>query len=233
GLGEDGLAGVFVEARVGALEVESPHQLPARLDEPRILRRLLVRRDRLIDWPRVRLGALASLLAAAVPLVAFFDERVGGISLRQIRGAVRQARHALLAGRRRGRGDRSENAAHFEEAHAPSLSRPGDRLDVEDPMTENKPVSVKITIDEATAEGHYVNFANILHNPTEFVLDFGRSVPGRPDVKVMCRILTTPYHARHLLRAPQENVGPDEEPCGPIRSDFQPPLVEATDTKTN
>ena len=100
-------------------------------------------------------------------------------------------------------------------------------------MTENKPVPVKITIDEATAEGHYVNFANILHNPTEFVLDFGRAVPGRPDVKVMSRILTTPYHARQLLRALQDNVALYERTYGPIRSDFQPPLVEATDTKTN
>jgi hypothetical protein len=100
-------------------------------------------------------------------------------------------------------------------------------------MSENKPVPVKITIDEATAEGHYVNFANILHNPTEFVLDFGRAVPGRPDVKVMSRILTTPYHARQLLRALQDNVALYERTYGPIRSDFQPPQVEATDTKTN
>jgi Protein of unknown function (DUF3467) len=100
-------------------------------------------------------------------------------------------------------------------------------------MSESKPVPVKITIDEATAEGHYVNFANILHNPTEFVLDFGRAVPGRPDVKVMSRILTTPYHARQLLRALQENVALYERTYGPIRSDFQPPAVEATDTKTN
>jgi len=100
-------------------------------------------------------------------------------------------------------------------------------------MSENKPVPVKITIDEATAEGHYVNFANILHNPTEFVLDFGRAVPGRPDVKVMSRILTTPYHARQLLRALQDNVALYERTYGPIRSDFQPPPVEATDTKTN
>src|SRR5215475_13640206 len=66
------------------------------------------------------------------------------------------------------------------------------------PMSENKPVSVKLTIDEATAQGHYVNFANILHNPTEFVLDFGRVVPGRADAKILARILTTPYHAKQL-----------------------------------
>ena len=73
-------------------------------------------------------------------------------------------------------------------------------------MTDAKPVPVKVTIDEATAEGHYVNFANILHNPTEFVLDFGRVVPGRPDVKVVSRILTTPYHAQPApARAPAEH----------------------------
>jgi hypothetical protein len=100
-------------------------------------------------------------------------------------------------------------------------------------MTEEKPVPVKVTIDEATAEGHYANFANILHNPTEFVLDFGRVVPGRPDVKVVSRILTTPYHARQLLRALQQNIELYERNYGPIRSDFQAPLVATTDTPTN
>ena len=100
-------------------------------------------------------------------------------------------------------------------------------------MTDAKPVPVKVTIDESTAEGHYVNFANILHNPTEFVLDFGRVVPGRSDVKVMSRILTTPFHARQLLRALQQNIDLYERTYGEIRSDFQPPVPEATDTPTN
>ncbi len=100
-------------------------------------------------------------------------------------------------------------------------------------MTDQKPLPVKVTIDEATAEGHYVNFANILHNPTEFVLDFGRSVPGRPDVKVMSRVLTTPYHAKQLLRALQQNVELYERSYGEIRSDFQVAPPEATDTPTN
>jgi hypothetical protein len=100
-------------------------------------------------------------------------------------------------------------------------------------MTEEKPVPVKVTIDEATAEGQYANFANILHNPTEFVLDFGRIVPGRADVKVVSRILTTPYHARQLLRALQQNIELYERNYGPIRSDFQTPLLVTTDTPTN
>ena len=100
-------------------------------------------------------------------------------------------------------------------------------------MTDERPVPVKVTIDEATAEGHYANFANILHNPTEFVFDFGRAVPGRPDVKVVSRILTTPFHARQLLRALQQNIELYERQYGPIRSDFQAPRVETTDTPTN
>jgi len=100
-------------------------------------------------------------------------------------------------------------------------------------MTDPKPVPVKVTIDESTAEGHYANFANILHNPTEFVFDFGRVVPGRADVKVVSRVLTTPYHAKQLLRALQQNVELYERQYGPIRSDFQTPPVEATDTRTN
>jgi hypothetical protein len=100
-------------------------------------------------------------------------------------------------------------------------------------MTDAKPVPVKVTIDEATAEGHYANFANILHNPTEFVFDFGRAVPGRSDVKVVSRILTTPFHARQLLRALQQNIELYERQYGPIRSDYQAPPVETTDTPTN
>ena len=97
-------------------------------------------------------------------------------------------------------------------------------------MTEGKPVPVKVTIDESTAQGHYVNFANILHNPTEFVLDFGRVVPGRADVKVLCRVLTTPYHAKQLLRALKENVELYERAYGEIRSEFPVPMPEAADT---
>jgi hypothetical protein len=100
-------------------------------------------------------------------------------------------------------------------------------------MTDPKPIPLKVTIDEATAEGHYVNFANILHNPTEFVIDFGRIVPGRSDVKVMSRVLTTPFHAKQLARALQQNIEIYERHYGEIRADFPTPAVETGDTKTN
>jgi len=100
-------------------------------------------------------------------------------------------------------------------------------------MSDPKPVPVKITIDEATAEGQYVNFANILHNPTEFVIDFGRVVPGRPDVKVMSRILTTPYHAKQIAQALLQNIQVYERSFGEIRSDFPGPVVATAGEPTN
>lgn len=97
-------------------------------------------------------------------------------------------------------------------------------------MSDPKSASVKVTIDEATSEGQYVNFANILHNPTEFVIDFGRVVPGRPDVKVMSRILTTPFHAKQLARALQQNIEIYERTYGEIRSEFPGATAEAGET---
>jgi hypothetical protein len=100
-------------------------------------------------------------------------------------------------------------------------------------MSDAKPVPVKVSIDEATAEGHYVNFANILHNPTEFVVDFGRAVPGRPDVKILSRILTTPYHAKQLAQALVQNIEIYERNYGEIRTDFPGSAAETHDAPTN
>jgi len=100
-------------------------------------------------------------------------------------------------------------------------------------MADAKPLSLQVSIDDATAEGHYVNFANILHNPTEFVIDFGRVVPGRNDVKVKCRVLTTPFHAKQLLRALQQNIEIYERNYGEIRSEFAAPQPAVGTDTTN
>jgi len=100
-------------------------------------------------------------------------------------------------------------------------------------MADAKPLSLQVSIDDATAEGHYVNFANILHNPTEFVIDFGRVDPGRNDVKVKCRVLTTPFHAKQLLRALQQNIEIYERNYGEIRSEFAAPQPTIGTDTTN
>jgi hypothetical protein len=142
-------------------------------------------------------------------------------------GRLGRRRGSILALRERGRPGEGEEERSAGRRGARRYNRDGGT------MSETKSVPVKVTIDEATADGHYVNFANILHNPTEFVLDFGRAVPGKPDVKVMSRILTTPYHAKQLARALQQNIEIYERNYGEIRSDFPNPLAEVTDTPTN
>src|SRR5512145_937672 len=79
--------------------------------------------------------------------------------------------------------------------------------------------TIRITLDDATAQGEYVNFANIIHSPSEFVIDLGRIVPGRNDVKVYSRAIMTPLHAKQLLQALAQNISLFEQKFGEIRTD--------------
>lgn len=89
------------------------------------------------------------------------------------------------------------------------------------------PTPLHVSMDDPVATGVYVNFANIIHNPAEFVLDFGRVVPGRADVRILSRVLTTPFHAKQLLNALAQNVALYEKTFGAIRTEFEPTRPEA------
>lgn len=82
---------------------------------------------------------------------------------------------------------------------------------------ENQPQQIRILIDDHVAQGEYVNFANIIHSQSEFVLDLGRVVPGRADVKIYSRVILTPLHAKQLLEALGHNLGLYEQKFGEIR----------------
>ncbi|OGU61295.1 MAG: hypothetical protein A2V66_05020 [Ignavibacteria bacterium RBG_13_36_8] len=93
-------------------------------------------------------------------------------------------------------------------------------------MNQNKdPKSQQINIElgEKEAEGIYSNLAIITHSPAEFIIDFTRVVPGIPKAKVLSRIITTPQHAKMLLRALKENIDKFESKFGEIKIDLQPP----------
>lgn len=89
------------------------------------------------------------------------------------------------------------------------------------------PPTLQFSMDDAIASGVYANFVNIIHNPAEFVLDFARAVPGRTDVRILSRILTTPVHAKQLLNALAQNITIYEKNFGPIRVDFEAPRNDA------
>jgi hypothetical protein len=88
-------------------------------------------------------------------------------------------------------------------------------------MDEQQPQqqTIRIALDDNVAQGEYINFANIIHSPSEFVIDLGRVVPGRPDVKIYSRVITTPLHAKQLLEALAHNIGLYESKFGEIRVD--------------
>ncbi len=84
-------------------------------------------------------------------------------------------------------------------------------------MADNKtPFELKIQVDEKTAEGTYVNFLSVLHNQAEFVMDFGRIVPGKPEVKIMARLLTNPIALKQIVQTLSENLDRYERTFGPV-----------------
>lgn len=80
---------------------------------------------------------------------------------------------------------------------------------------------INIEIGEKEAEGIYSNLAIISHSPAEFVIDFTRVVPGVPKAKVHARIITTPQHAKMLLKALKENIDKFEAKFGEIKIETQ------------
>ncbi|MBZ0200886.1 MAG: DUF3467 domain-containing protein [Ignavibacteriaceae bacterium] len=81
---------------------------------------------------------------------------------------------------------------------------------------------INIELNEKEAEGIYSNLAIITHSPAEFIIDFTRIVPGLPKAKVHARIITTPQHAKMLLKALKDNIDKYESRFGDIRIDTPP-----------
>lgn len=96
-----------------------------------------------------------------------------------------------------------------------------------------KQQQLQISLGEDVIQGDYVNFANIIHSPGEFVLDLGRVVPGRTDVKISSRIIMSPLHAKQFLAALSQNVSMYEQKFGEIRIDRAPQPNFTTEEQSN
>lgn len=90
-----------------------------------------------------------------------------------------------------------------------------------DKKPENNSQQINIELGEKEAEGIYSNLAIITHSPAEFIIDFTRVVPGVPKAKVHSRIITTPQHAKMLLKALQDNIDKFENRFGKINVEGQ------------
>ena len=91
--------------------------------------------------------------------------------------------------------------------------------------------TIRIVLDDKIVQGEYINFANIIHSPSEFVIDLGRIMPGRTDVKVYSRVIMTPLHTKQLLHALAQNVSMFEQKFGEIRLDAVAPFPAATESE--
>ena len=84
-------------------------------------------------------------------------------------------------------------------------------------MSEVKPQTLEIQLDEQVAQGSYCNRAIITHSASEFILDFGAMLPGINKLRVKNRVVMTPEHAKRLLLTLQENVTRYEATMGQIK----------------
>ncbi len=83
--------------------------------------------------------------------------------------------------------------------------------------TPTPPAAARMAVTlPANLEPAYSNFALITHSPSEFVVDFAQMMPQLPQARVVARVVTTPLHAKLLLRALAENIGRYEAQFGPI-----------------
>ena len=87
--------------------------------------------------------------------------------------------------------------------------------------TNEQKQQINIELGEKEAQGIYSNLAIITHSPAEFIIDFTRVVPGVPKAKVQSRIITTPQHAKMLLKALQDNISKFESRFGEIKIEGQ------------
>ncbi|HRY84435.1 MAG TPA: DUF3467 domain-containing protein [Candidatus Cloacimonadota bacterium] len=95
---------------------------------------------------------------------------------------------------------------------------------------------LNIKIDEKVGEGTYSNFFLITNSPSEFILDFGRILPGIPDAKIYTRVVTTPQHAKQFLQALEKNIENFENQFGEIKVQGQQenrPVGFKPDNKVN
>lgn len=80
---------------------------------------------------------------------------------------------------------------------------------------KNNP-GMQIDINSAIEDGVYSNLALISHSSSEFILDFLRLLPGKPQPKVASRIVIAPEHAKRLLMALRDNIAKYEQAFGEI-----------------
>jgi hypothetical protein len=80
---------------------------------------------------------------------------------------------------------------------------------------------VAIQADPATSLGVYANLMMVSHRKEEFILDFlfvppQQTASGQTAATLRTRVITTPEHAKRIVRALHDNIHRYEAAFGPI-----------------
>ncbi len=75
---------------------------------------------------------------------------------------------------------------------------------------------INVKLDATIGEGTYSNMFMMAWSPSEFIMDFGRLMPGIPEAKIYSRIVTTPQHAKQFFNILKANIENYEKKHGTI-----------------
>jgi hypothetical protein len=73
---------------------------------------------------------------------------------------------------------------------------------------------IKLRMPDEVSRGVYANTMLIQHSAQEFILDFALVMAGNG--QVVARVITSPTHMKHILKAMEENVHKYEASHGRI-----------------
>jgi hypothetical protein len=74
---------------------------------------------------------------------------------------------------------------------------------------------LQLELDEITSKGVYTNFAVLVHNQNEFMIDFALIHPSK--AKVVSRVITSPSHMKRFYKALGDNLAQYEKQFGAIK----------------
>lgn len=97
-------------------------------------------------------------------------------------------------------------------------------------VKQGKEQQIAVQIDPHKGDGVYSNLMMISHRKEEFIMDFmflqpQRAVQGGSVATLRSRVITSPEHAKRILRALQENLARYENMYGVIQEATDIPKV--------
>ncbi|OGR95843.1 MAG: hypothetical protein A2016_00660 [Elusimicrobia bacterium GWF2_62_30] len=84
-------------------------------------------------------------------------------------------------------------------------------------MAPEAQAQIEVEAEDAVAQGVYADLAVVTHGDTEFLLDFIFLTPGRPEARVVKRIISGAIHTKRFCAALADNLKKYEARFGPIK----------------